>query len=155
MVIHGSLVHTGNRISIDDFLTYLSVMIPDGNVYKRESLCETGISENIDWLCVLHDCEYLANKTYLIGQTFWLAYRKFLNPLYEADPQSAAGITIDIPRPSGGLSHIILDRKYNSKLGFLEAIEPELNKINRTECMIASKNDLAEELSHRWRRVKA
>jgi len=106
MTINGTLVNSGEHISFKDFLSYLSDMIPEVNIYTRETFLDKDNAETVEWLFMLHDGEYLSSKPYLIGQAFWLTFRKFLNPIYSADPQSTAEIIIGIKLPSGKLRSI-------------------------------------------------
>jgi hypothetical protein len=143
MIIYGSLVDTGTYISVDKFLGYLSDMFIDARAYKCGPLAGAGKDRKINWAFKFYNCEFVASKAHLIGQAFWLAYRKFCNPLYAVEPQSVAGIVIELRQLNGEPRHLRLDRKCRAKEEFLNNIVPELRKITMEESLKLSVYELA------------
>jgi hypothetical protein len=150
MIIYGSLVDTGTSISVEKFLGYLSDMFIDARAYKCGPIAGADKNLQINWAFEFYNYEFVVSKAYIIGQAFWLAYRKFINPLYAVEPKSAAGIEIELLQPNGEPRHIRLDRKYRAKEEFLNDILPQLRKIAVEECHKLSVYVLAAKKTNEW-----
>jgi len=127
LILGGALANTRGAVSTEEFLNFLSLQIPNIQFYQLRPRPKTITFAAIDWQAILTT----AASIIYIGEALWKAYKKFIKPIREKNPNSSADLYIHIKTEKEKSEQFMIGKNFDNKDAFIKAFEASVKKLGQ------------------------
>lgn len=128
LILGGSLANTGDKVSTDQLMSFLSSNQNNIDFYQLKPPPGVIMAAALDWQAIIETSASILG----LGKALWAAYKKFIKPIREKDNNSAAGLYIVIRSEQKNISQIMLGSDCDDKEYFLSWFENEVSNLQQT-----------------------